>query len=374
MIFDEPPENQAETLIHDRIDSSLHFRTKIPVGILGATGSVGQRLIQLLDKHPWFELVYLAASDKTNGKTYKEAVNWQLPTPLPEKAGKLLLKPCEPGVDCKIIFSALPAAVAGDVEVAFAKAGYVVISMAKSHRMDPDVPIMIPEVNADHLELVSKQPYGKSKGMIIAKPNCAAIGLALALRPLILEFGVKAVHVVTMQALSGAGFPGVPSMQLLDNIIPYIEDEENRLENEPHKILGEYKNGAIIPYACTISSSCTRVPVTEGHLEVVSVQLAEKPSAEEVIRAWEEFYPPVQELKLPSSPVKPLYYFSQKDLPQPKLQRDLDNGMAVSIGRLRKCQILDYKFVTLSHNTIRGAAGGALLIAEYLVKKGHVFW
>lgn len=376
MLKDEegsPAENFPERYIRDRSDSSLHFRPKLPVGILGATGSVGQRLVQLLDKHPWLELTCVAASDKSKGKTYKEAVNWNLPTRIPEAAAKLVLQECVPNLECRLVFSALTSDIAGEIEEEFAKKGYVVISMAKNHRMQSDVPLLVPEINPDHIELVKKQKYSK-EGIIITKPNCAVIGLALALRPLALEFGIEAVNVVTMQSISGAGYPGVPSLDLLDNIIPYIEDEEEKIETETQKVLGTYRENGVEPYPITISSSCNRVPVTEGHLEVVSIKLKEKATQEQVIRAWREFYPPVQDLKLPTSPINILLYFDQVDLPQPKKQRDLEKGMAVSIGRLRPCPILDYKFVVLSHNTIRGAAGGAILIAEYLMKKGYVFW
>ncbi|MBS0655495.1 MAG: aspartate-semialdehyde dehydrogenase, partial [Verrucomicrobia bacterium] len=274
---------------------------------------------------------------------------------------------------CTIVFSALEGAIAGDIEEEFARAGYVVISCARSHRMNPAVPLVIPEVNADHLALVKRQNYSQ-KGMIITKPNCAVIGLALALRPLQLEFGVEKAHVVTMQAVSGAGYPGVPSLSLLDNIIPYIAGEEERFTEEPNKILGTLTGDQIMPYPIKISASCTRVPVTEGHLEVVSVKLSESATIDQVKRAWREFSPYAQELKLPSSCSQIIHYFDEEDFPQPKLHRDLEHGMAVSIGRLRHCPLFDYKFVLLSHNTIRGAAGGAILIAEFLAKEGYVFW
>lgn len=369
----EPPENMTEELIHDRTDSSLHYRKKIPVGILGATGCVGQRFVQLLHKHPWFEIRALTGSEKSVGKSYKEACNWMLPMLMPEEIGKKQVVACTPDLDCKIIFSALSSNIAGPIEKEFASKGYRVISTASAHRMDPDVPLMVPEVNAEHLNLVKKQNFPDG-GMIITKPNCAVIGLVLALKPLLLEFGLEAVHVVTMQSSSGAGFPGVPSLALFDNIIPYIEGEEDKLEHEPSKIFGELKNGFIDPYKLNISASCTRAPITEGHFEVVSVKLKEKASLEDIKRAWKEFYPPIQELKLPSSPIKILRYFEEDNYPQPKLHRDLENGMAVSIGRLRPCPLFDYKFSILSHNMIRGAAGGAVLIAELLVKKGYVFW
>jgi aspartate-semialdehyde dehydrogenase len=376
MNFDDenvPPENLPETLIRDRTDSSMHFRKKIPVGILGATGCVGQKFVQLLSKHPWFELVALTGSEKSQGKSYKEACNWMQSTILPAEIGKLQVLPTEPNIPCKIVFSALSSDVAGEIEKKFASKGYAVISTASAHRTDPDVPLMIPEVNADHLQLVKKQKFPQG-GMIITKPNCAVIGLVLALRPLALEFGIEKVHVVTMQSSSGAGIPGVPSLALLDNIIPYIAGEEEKMETEPLKILGQINGDHIDPYKMTISASCKRVPVTEGHFEAVSVKLKDKATDADVKRAWQEFYPPIQELKLPSSPVKILYYFEEKDSPQPKLHRDLEKGMAVSIGRLRACPLFDYKFDILSHNMIRGAAGGAVLIAELLVKNGFVYW
>ena len=378
MLKDEegsPEENFPDRYIRDRTDSALYMREKLSVGILGATGSVGHRLVQLLAKHPWFDLTSVCASDKSLGKRYKDAVNWTLSTPIPDGIGKLVIQACEPNLACKIVFSALSSNVAGTIEKAFADAGYVVISMAKNYRMQEDVPLVVPEVNADALELVKTQKFAKG-GMIVTKPNCAVIGLALALKPLALEFGIDALSVVTMQSISGAGYPGVPSLSIVDNIIPYIEDEEEKLETETQKVLGSVKNGAIEKYPLKISAQCMRVPVTEGHLEAVCLKFTagKKVSLEEVKRAWNEFYPPVQELKLPSSPAKPLIYFEEVDFPQPKLHRDLEKGMVVSLGRLETSSLFDCKFVLLSHNTIRGAAGGAILIAELLVKKGYVFW
>ncbi len=378
MLKDEegsPVENFPDRYIRDRTDGTLYMRTKVPVGILGATGSVGQRLVQLLAKHPWFDLTSVCASDKSQGKRYKDAVNWTLSTPIPDDTGKLVVQTCEPNIPCKIVFSALASSVAGTIEKAFAEAGYVVISMAKNHRMEEEIPLVIPEVNADSLELVKTQKFSKG-GMIVTKPNCAVIGLALAVKPLALEFGIEELSVVTMQSISGAGYPGVPSLSIVDNIIPYIEDEEEKLETETQKVLGSVKNGVVEKYPVKISAQCMRVPVTEGHLEAVSIKFSagRKVTLEEIKRAWNEFSPPVQELKLPSSPVRPLIYFEQVDFPQPKLHRELEKGMAVSLGRLETSSLFDCKFVLLSHNTIRGAAGGAILIAELLVKKGYVFW
>ncbi|MDB6081241.1 MAG: Aspartate-semialdehyde dehydrogenase, partial [Chlamydiia bacterium] len=323
-----PPENYPESLIRDRSVETLHLRKKVPVAILGATGSVGQRLIQLLAHHPWFQIVALCASEKSQGKTYKEAVTWIQTTPLPEAIGLLPVLSCEPNFPYKIVFSGLSSSVAGDVETAFAKAGCVVISCAKNHRMDPDVPMLVPEVNIEHIDLVKEQKFPDG-GMILTKPNCTVIGLALALKPLAVEFGIEALHVTTLNASSGAGFPGVPSLSLLDNLIPYIEDEEEKIETELSKVLGSYSHAIVQDYPLKISASCTRVPITEGHTEIVSVKLKRQATKEELIRIWREFSPPIQDLKLPMSPTHIIHYFDEKDLPQPKLQRDLERGMAV---------------------------------------------
>jgi len=375
--FREPEENQIDDLIRDRSDSSMHFRKKIPVAILGATGSVGQRLIQLLAKHPWFEIVALTASDKSVGKKYREAAHWMLPSSIPENIGKLTLleTACEAvkAHGCKLVFSALTSSIAGPIEEEFASNGFAVISMASAHRMKENVPMMVPEVNLEQLELIKLQKFGNG-GLIVTKPNCAVVGLATALRPLQLEFGIEKVFCVTMQSISGAGFPGVPSLSIIDNIIPDLVDEAEKLETETAKVLGSLKDGRVAPYPITVSSVCNRVPVTEGHLEIVSVKLKQAVTQEEVKRAFVEFCPPVKELQLPSSPAQAIHYFDAPNMPQPKLQRDLEKGMAVSIGCLHKCPLLDYKFVLLSHNTIRGAAGGAILTAELLVKKGYIFW
>ena len=378
MAFEENISNQMEDstpekLIRDIGNSELHLRRRVPVGILGATGSVGQKFIELLRKHPWFEITALSASEKSNGKTYKEAVKWLQPTPIPAHIAKMPILPCEPNLDCKIVFSALDSTVAGTIEQQFAEKGYIVVSNAKNHRMDPDVPLLIPEVNLDHLALVKCQKFPNG-GMIVTNPNCAAIGLAIALRPLVLEFGVESAHVVTLQSTSGAGFPGVPSLSVLDNVIPYIAHEEEKLETEPKKLFGSLKECHIEPYPIAVSAQVFRVPVTEGHTEAVSVKLGQKTSIDDIKRAWKEFWPPVQELHLPSSPTQIIHYFEEDDYPQPKLHKDLEQGMAVSIGKLQKCSVLDYKFVFLSHNTVRGAAGGSILIGEALVKQGYVYW
>jgi aspartate-semialdehyde dehydrogenase len=333
---------------------------KIPVGILGATGSVGQKFIELLQDHPWFEITVIAASERSAGKRYLESVHWIQQTPISSRIAELDIQRCEPNLPCKIVFSALDSKVAGPIETAFAEAGYFVFSNARNHRMDPDVPLLVPEINANHLQLLKKQSH---RGGIVTNPNCSTTGLVLALKPLLDQFGLKAVQAVTMQALSGAGFPGVASLSILDNVLPFIPGEEEKMESEPLKILES---------DVKISAQCNRVAVFDGHMECVSVKLLRAASAEQIVSAWESFSGEPQALQLPSAPEKPIHYFSQEDAPQPRLHRNLDKGMAVSIGRLRKCPLLDYKFVLLSHNTIRGAAGGAVLNAELVVKKGFL--
>jgi len=341
--------------------------SKIPVGILGATGSVGQKFVELLAEHPWFEITALAASERSAGKSYREAAHWFMSSPIPEKIAALPVSDCTPNLPCRIVFSGLDASVAGEIETDFAKAGYIVISNSQNHRFDGDVPLMIPEVNPDHLALISGQQFGN--GAIITNPNCAATGLVLALKPLNDLFGLEAVNVVTMQAISGAGYPGVASLDILDNLIPLIRNEEEKVESEPLKILGLLNENRIEPANFKISAACIRVAVTDGHTACVSIKFRKKPSAQEIIEAWNRFSGEPQRLNLPSAPKQPIRYFSEDDAPQPKLHRMLGRGMTVSVGRLRECPILDYKFVILSHNTIRGAAGGAILNAELYVSK-----
>lgn len=339
---------------------------KIPVAILGATGSVGQRFIELLANHPFFEIIALAASERSAGKKYKDAVNWLMPTPIPHAIAEMEIQPCTPNLNCPIVFSALDSSVAGEIETAFAQAGYIVHSNARNHRMQPDVPLLVPEVNADHLELIKQQKH--PKGKIITNPNCCVIGLTIALKPLLDTFGIDSLHVVTMQAVSGAGYPGVASMDIIDNVVPYINGEEQKMETETLKILGKYNKGRIDHGNFKISAHCNRVPVSDGHMECVSIKLKSKASKADILKVWTEYTSTPQKLKLPLAPLKPIHYHHTDNLPQPKLHRDLDKGMAVSIGRLRECPLFDYKFTLLSHNTIRGAAGGALLNAELLTK------
>jgi aspartate-semialdehyde dehydrogenase len=341
---------------------------KIAVGILGATGVVGQKFVELLSSHPWFEVVALAASNRSVGKSYGAAVKWSMTTPLPQKIVNMPVVACHPNLPCDIVFSGLDSSVAGEIEEKFAQATYTVISNSSNHRMDPDVPLLIPEVNSDHLNLI--QSY--AQGAIITNPNCSVVGITMALKPLLDKWDLEAVNVVTLQALSGAGYPGVPSMDILDNIIPYIAGEEAKIETEPLKIMGTFHEKKIIPYPMRLSAQCNRVSVTDGHLACVSVKLKKKAHADEIIAAWREFKGEPQRLKLPTAPKHPIIYLEDERYPQPKLHRSFEGGMAVSIGRLRKCPLLDWKFVVLSHNTIRGAAGCSILNAELLAKKGYL--
>ncbi len=340
---------------------------KILVAILGATGSVGQRFIKLLHNHPWFQVVAVAASERSVGKKYSEAVNWLMSTPIPSDVANLIVQPCKPNLDhpCTIAFSGLDSEVAGDIETAFAEAGYIVHSNARNHRMNSNVPLLVPEVNPDHLALAHTQPH---KGRIVTNPNCSTIGLVMALKPL-QQFGIEAVSVVTLQAVSGAGYPGIASLDIMDNVIPLIKGEEHKMETETLKILGKFQNDRIEHTTFKISAQCNRVAVNDGHTECVSIKFKNKPTKEQMIDAWERFASEPQRLNLPTAPLKPIYYFHQENFPQPKLHRCLDKGMALSIGRLRECPIFDYKFTILSHNTIRGAAGGAILNAELMWKQ-----
>lgn len=343
---------------------------KIKVGILGATGSVGQKFIELLQDHPWFEISALGASERSAGKKYKDAVNWFMTKKLPENIANMVVQNCEPGMDCKIVFSGMDASIAGEIEEDFAKEGYVVVSNSRNHRMDTYVPLIVPEINADHLELIKKQPYGK--GFIVTNPNCSTIGMVMALKPLIDSFGISAVNVVTMQALSGAGYPGVSSIDILDNVVPYIGSEEEKMESEPLKIFGNYSDDGIKFADLKVSASCNRVAVSDGHLESISVSLQKSATIEEMIDTFNNFRAEPQSLNLPMAPRQPVHYFNEVNYPQPRLHRMLERGMAVSVGRLRECTIFDYKFTVLSHNTIRGAAGGAILNAELMQKKGMI--
>lgn len=342
---------------------------KIPVGILGATGSVGQKFVQMLSDHPWFEIKELAASESSSGKKYEDVVEWFLPTPIPEGIKKIEVRKCQANLDSKIVFSGLDSSVAGEVETEFAKNGYAVISNSRNHRLDEEVPLLIPEVNPDHIELVKRQNF--EKGFIATNPNCSVIGLCIALKPLVDNFGVEKVNVVTMQSVSGAGNPNKTNMNIEDNVIPFISGEEEKMEIEPLKIFGRL-NGSRIRYSeFDISAQCNRVNVSEGHLETVQVKLKNPATIKDIKRLWKNFSSVPQELKLPYAPIQPIHYFEEEHYPQPKIHRDLEKGMAVSVGKLRPDKFFDYRFTVLSHNTARGAAGGAIICAELLKAKKY---
>lgn len=346
---------------------------RIPVAVLGATGSVGQRFVQLLERHPWFRLHEVVASERSAGKTYGDAADWRLDTLMPETAGALRVKELGADLESRLVFSGLDSSVAGDAEDLYANRGSVVLSNSKNHRMAEDVPLLIPELNADHLEAVEQQQKRrKSKGYIVTNPNCSTIGLAMAIAPIERLYGIDQLHVTTMQAISGAGYAGVASYAILDNVIPYISGEEEKVETEPGKILGRWEKGRFVPAAFRISAQTNRVPVIDGHLMTISLSLRERrPVALEKIReAIENFTGEPQRLGLPSAPRRPLHYIDAPDRPQTRLDRDREGGMAVSVGRLRACPLLDMRMVALVHNTIRGAAGAAILNAELLEAKG----
>lgn len=346
---------------------------KYPVAILGATGLVGQRLIELLFDHPWFEITMLAASDNSVGKKYASAAKWHQPFDLPLSVREMIVQPCEPEMDAAIVFSALPSDVAGDIEERFAKRGYLVSSNASNHRMDADVPLVIPEVNPEHLDLIRVQrAKRKWSGAIVCNPNCSTIHATLALKPLADAFGLQRVIVTTMQALSGAGYPGVASLDILDNVIPFIGGEEKKLETEPLKLLGKLEGDQVTDAGFRISAACNRVATRDGHLETVSVEFGTKATIDQVHRAMIQFSGEPQALNLPTAPAHPIVYCAEPDRPQPRLDRDVEKGMASVIGRLRECNVLDFKFVVLGHNTIRGAAGGTVLNAELMVAKRYV--
>jgi aspartate-semialdehyde dehydrogenase len=346
---------------------------KIKVGVLGATGAVGQRFVQLLTNHPYFDLTILAASERSAGRTYREAATWILPEPMPAQLANMEVQPISTDLDCALLFSALPTESAHEWEEKFAAAGYGVFSNAGAHRMDDDVPLLIPEVNPEHLNLVTHQQHkrGWAQGFIVTNPNCTSIPMTMALAPLQPRFGVEAVIVTSMQALSGAGYPGVPSLDAIDNVIPYVaESEEIKMSAEPNKMLGLSDGQQVKTAGLTISAHCNRVPVSDGHLVTVSVRFKDKPSLGDILEAWQTWQPLPQRLALPLAPVPALIIREEPNRPQPRLDRDAGRGMATSIGRLRPCAVLDVRFVALAHNTIRGAAGGSVLNAELMYQQG----
>ena len=343
---------------------------RIDVGILGATGMVGQQFIRQLTGHPWFRPVWLAASERSEGKTYADAATWRLASQLPDELRDTNVEPCTPGRGPHLMFSALDATAAKDIEPAFAAAGHLVISNARSYRMDPLVPLLIPEINPDHLALLPAQRRERGwSGAIVTNPNCSTVVLSLALAPL-RQFGLKSVMVTTMQAVSGAGYPGVASLDILGNVVPSISGEEEKMESEPKKILGSLNGNSVTPHPVVVSAQTNRVSVIDGHTESVSVAFDTRPTTDDVIAALRSFRGRPQELKLPTAPPNPVVYMPQNDRPQPRLDAERDGGMTVSVGRVRTCRILDVKFVALGHNTIRGAAGAAVLNAELMRAEG----
>ena len=344
------------------------------VAILGATGAVGQRFIQLLRGHPWFQIEALAASERSAGKKYKDACNWTMQSNLPREIAEMNVVNCdvesvENAGNVDFVFSALPGGLAGPVETDFA-ALYPVFSKASAHRMDPDVPLIIPEVNPDHAALIPVQRKARGwKGFISTDPNCSTIQLAITLKPL-MRFGLSQVMVSTMQALSGAGYPGVPSLDIIDNVVPFISGEEDKMESEPQKILGSFDGNRICPADFVLSSSCHRVHVADGHLESVFVKLDDEPTVEEIEEAFMQFRGEPQKLNLPSAPENPIVVRKEPNRPQPRYDRDEGKGMSVVVGRIRKDPIMTAKYLCLGHNTIRGAAGAGILSAELMVTKG----
>ncbi len=346
--------------------------SKIPVGVLGATGAVGQKFILLLSQHPWFEIKAVAASDRSAGRRYQDAVSWKQSDDIPEAVREMEVKTCDVDLGCPIVFSGLDSSVAGQVEEYFATSGAWVFSNAKNHRMDPDVPLLIAELNPDHLEMVLAQRRRRGwGGAIVTNGNCSAIVLTLSLGPLHREFGLDRVNVVTMQAISGAGYPGVPSLDILGNVVPFIGGEEDKIETEPRKFLGAWRDGVLEMADFQVSAQANRVAVEEGHLECVSLSLKRKATLQDLERCWREFNP-LAGLDLPSAPKRPVVLANGADRPQPRLDVWKHSGMASLVGRPRPCPILDYKYVVLGHNTVRGAAGASILNAELAVKKGFV--
>lgn len=347
---------------------------RIPVAVLGATGSVGQRFVQLLDGHPWFKLHEVVASERSAGKPYCEAADWRLDTTLPNDAAALPVKSLGAELQSRVVFSGLDSSVAGEAEDDYANRGCAVISNARNHRMDPDVPLLIPELNADHIGVIERQQKRRGgRGYIVTNPNCSVVGLAMAIAPFERLYGIEQLHVTTMQAISGAGYQGVASYAILDNVIPYIGGgEEEKIESEPRRILGRLEKNGFVDAPFRICAQVNRVPTIDGHLMTISLGLRNRHSVniDQAREAIDNFRGEPQNLRLPSAPRKPLHYVEGDDRPQPRLDRDRERGMSVSVGRLRPCPLLDLRMVALVHNTIRGAAGAAILNAELLEAKG----
>ena len=357
--------NPSKTAMHNQ---------KLRAGVLGATGIVGQRLVKLLAEHPWFELTEVAASERSSGKTYADATRWHLDTPIPAVARDLIVKGLDPVLECDFVFSALDSSVAGGAEEDFARSGYPVVSNSRNHRMDADVPLLIPEVNATHLDAIPLQQKnrGYDTGFIVTNPNCSTAGLVLVLKPLADAFGLEKIFVVTMQAVSGAGYPGVASLDIHGNVVPFISGEEEKMEAEPQKLLGKWDGARFVDAGLGISAHCNRVPVLDGHLESVSLSLKKIASLAEVREALRNFEVSAELASLPSAVRNPVVVLDEQDRPQPRRDVNAGNGMAAVVGRVRECPLLDVKLTLLSHNLVRGAAGAALLNAELLAARGFL--
>lgn len=346
---------------------------KIPVCILGATGAVGQRFVQLLADHPWFEIAALAASERSAGRRYGDACRWIVPGDPPASILDMVVSPLEPTISGKLAFSALPSDVARQVEPQFAAAGYAVCSNASAFRFEPDVPLLIPEVNSDHLSLIENQRRGRRwPGFIVTNPNCSTTGISMALKPLHDAFGIVRVFVSTMQATSGAGYPGVASLDILDNVLPFIAGEEEKIEREPRLLLGSIVDGRRVEATIEVSAHANRVPVIDGHTACVSVAFEKTPDIFQAVEVLRLFQGPAHVRALPSAPAQPVIVREEVDRPQPRRDRDEARGMSVSVGRIRSCPVLDLRFVLVVHNTIRGAAGGAILNGELLKSEGLI--
>jgi aspartate-semialdehyde dehydrogenase len=346
---------------------------RIPVAVLAATGAVGQRFVQLLANHPWFEVTAVTGSDRTAGGSYGDGVNWVLPGDVPEEVASLTVQPSEPNLDVPVVFSALPTAEARELEPVFAAAGYAVVTNASAFRMADDVPLLIPELNPDHTGLICRQQKARNwSGFIVASPNCSTTSIVLPMKVLQDEFGLQAGVITTMQAISGAGYPGVPSMAIMDNVIPHIGGEDEKLENEPRKLLGRVVDEELIMADLQLSAQANRVPVMDGHLASVSVKLGEPATPQQAVEALKSWQPPEICSELPSSPERLIIYRDEDDRPQPRLDRDSEEGLAWTVGKVRRCNVLDLRFMSITHNTLRGAASGSILNAELLVLQGHI--
>jgi len=368
----QPVVNASSRIPGDKTAHSREAQRKYKVGILGATGLVGQHLVRLLADHPWFQLTEVAASERSSRKTYAEAVRWHLDIPIPASARELVVKSLDPALDCDFVFSALDSSVAGAAEESFARAGYPVVSNAKNHRIGPDVPLLIPEVNAAHLAAIPVQQKnrGYDRGFIVTNPNCSTAGLVVALKPLADAFGLEKIFAVTLQALSGAGYPGVASLDCNANVIPFISGEEEKMESEPRKLLGDWDGSRFADAALRLSAHCNRVPVVDGHTECVSISLKKAASLDAVREALRSFDVSEELASLPSALRRPILVLDEEDRPQPRRDVLAGGGMAVVVGRVRPCPLLGVKLTLLSHNLVRGAAGAALLNAELLASRG----